>query len=49
MLKKKNRFFCEASQLLGQAVESPSLKVFKTQVDITLSNLLSLTLLWAGN
>lgn len=31
-----------------EAVQSPSLATLKTQLDMSLSNLLLLTLLWAG-
>ena len=36
------------AQVPREAVESPSLEIVKTQLDTALSNLLSLTLLWAA-
>lgn len=50
---RKNLFFPAKAvkywdRLPSYVVESPSLEVFKTQKDITLSNLLLLILLWAG-
>jgi len=51
-IKNPQLFYCEGSQILAQVprvvVETPSLQIFTTQLDMALGNLLWLTLLAQG-